>query len=127
VTGVQTCALPISGFLPALFLSIITPLVAYFQQMLLLPVFIAPVAAANILYVSIYAMIKPHGVTMAAGAAASAKALTLYLAFVWLLGWLSIPAKVASGLMFVMSWPQLVTALAGAALARIVTRRLNWL
>ena len=125
VNATLLISLGAAGYLPAMFLSIITPIVAYFQQMLLLPVFIAPVAAANIIYVSLYALIKPKSEIFAAGAAASAKAVMLYMAFVWLLGWLNIPAKAAANLMFIMSWPQLVTALIGAAIAREVTRRLD--
>jgi hypothetical protein len=60
---------------------------------------------------------------LAAVAAASGKTLLLYFTFSWLLSWVNIPPKIASGLLLVMSWPQLVTALAGAAVAAIISRR----
>lgn len=125
VNATLLIAVKSAGLLPALFLSVIAPLVAYFQQLLLLPVFIAPVAAGNILYVGVYSLLQPKGELIAAGFAASAKTLLLYLAFIWLLGWVNVPAKIATGLLFAMSWPQLVTALTGAAIAQTVSKRLH--
>lgn len=113
------------GLLPALFLSAIAPLVAYFQQLLLLPIFILPVAAGNMVYVSGFFLLRTRGGIFAAAIASSGKTLLLYLTFSWLLSWINIPPKIASGLLFVMSWPQLVTALAGAALAAMISRRLH--
>ncbi|KYZ76998.1 hypothetical protein AXX12_02315 [Anaerosporomusa subterranea] len=113
------------GLLPTLFLAVIAPLVAYFQQLLLLPIFILPVAAGNMVYVGVFFLLSARGTMFAAATAASGKTLLLYLTFSWLLSWVSIPPKIASGLLFVMSWPQLVTALAGAALASIISRRLR--
>jgi hypothetical protein len=76
-------------------------------------------------YVGVFFLLWARGGMLAAATAASSKTLLLYLTFSWLLSWVNIPPKIASGLLFVMSWPQLVTALAGAALASIISRRLR--
>ncbi len=115
-----------AGLFSALLLSVIAPLVAYFQQLLLLPVFIIPVAAGNIVYVSIMFLLEKRNVRLAAVIAASGKTFVLYTAFFWLLNsWLNLPPQIVSGLLFVMSWPQLVTALAGIVLAVVLRRRLS--
>jgi hypothetical protein len=125
VNATLLISLNTAGLLPALFLSAIAPLVAYFQQLLLLPIFILPVAAGNMVYVAVFFLVSTRGGMLAAVAAASGKTLLLYFTFSWLLSWVNIPPKIASGLLLVMSWPQLVTALAGAAVAAIISRRLR--
>jgi hypothetical protein len=47
------------------------------------------------------------------------------MAFTWLLTLVSINPKIAAGLLFVMSWPQLVTTVLGGLLALAVVKRLN--
>lgn len=125
VNATLLISLKAAGLLPALFLAIMTPLVAYFQQMLLLPVFILPVALGNSLYVWLFYLLSKQSAGLGAGVAATAKTLTLYLVFSWLLTWVNIPPKLAAGILFVMSWPQLITALIGAGLAAVVSRRLE--
>lgn len=125
VNATLLITLKAAGLLPALFLSIMAPLVAYFQQMLLLPVFILPVAVGNSLYVGLFYLLSKRSAGLGAGAAAAAKTLALYLAFSWLFTWINISPKLASGILFVMSWPQFITALIGAGLAAIVSRRLD--
>lgn len=116
-----------AGLIPAVFLSVIAPTVAYFQQLLLLPIFIFPVALSNISYVGLYNAMLRWGKYKAACAAAISKTILLYFIFMWLLSWIQIPAKAAAGLMFVMSWPQLVTGFLGAALSGAVIKRLRGL
>lgn len=125
VNATLLVTLQAAGLLPAVFIACAAPLVAYLQQMLLLPVFIVPVAAGNIMYVGVFYLLASKNKAVVAGLAAVSKTAVLYFSFVWLLSWLNIPAKVANSLMFVMSWPQLATALLGAALALAVTRRLR--
>jgi hypothetical protein len=58
VNATLVIALNVAGLLPAVFLSVITPVVAYFQQLLVLPIFILPVAVGNLLYVSLFFLLR---------------------------------------------------------------------
>ena len=125
VNATLLIALDATGLKPALMLCIITPLVAYFQQLLFLPVFIFPVAAGNLFYVALFHRLRRTNGGFAGLLAASGKAMVLYLSFSWLLIWVNIPAKLGVALLFAMSWPQFVTALGGVAIANVVTRKLR--
>lgn len=125
VNATLIISLHTAGLFAALLLSVLAPLVAYFQQLLLLPVFIIPVAVGNMVYVSIMFLLGKRNGWLAATIAASGKTLLLYSSFFWMLhSWINLPPKIASGLLFVMSWPQLITALAGIMLASVLQRRL---
>ena len=120
-------ALQATGLGSALLIACITPVVAYFQQLLPIPVFILPVAVGNSLYVWLYQRLLRIGpVWPAIGGAALGKAAFFYLAFSWLLTLIEIPAPMAAALLFVMGWPQLVTGIMGGLLARMVWRRLRF-
>lgn len=127
-TLVNACllvALLSTGRRAALLIACVTPVVAYIQQLLPLPVFILPVAIGNCLFVWLYERLLRIGpVWPAIGGAAAGKAAFFYLAFSWILKWIELPPAVTAGLLFVMSWPQLVTGIAGAILARWVVRKL---
>ena len=128
-TLVNAClivTLELVGFWPAAFIACVTPLVAYFQQLLPIPPLILPVACGNLLFVSLFFLLKKQfGQWAAVVGAAAGKAIFLYSAFTWMLTWLGVPSALASALLFVMSWPQLVTGIAGAILAGMVVRRLR--
>ena len=112
------------GFFPALAIAWVTPLVAWLQQLLPLPVFIVPVALGNSLYVWLfYRLSRNVSEPVAVGAAATGKAVFFYVSFVWLLGWIELPPMISRGILFVMSWPQLVTGLAGGAISLLVLRK----
>lgn len=118
-------ALETAGLAAALLIAAVTPVVAYLQQLLPLPVFIVPVAAANILYVLLFRAGLSWSRAGAIGLAAAGKTALLYFTFAWLLTQINFPPRLATGLLFVMSWPQLVTAVLGGMLATIVGRRLS--
>jgi hypothetical protein len=114
-----------TGLAAAVTIAVITPVVAYLQGFLFLPVFILPVAAAHTLFVLVFRAGFARGRMIALVLAAVVKTACLFAAFTWLLSLISVPPKLAAGMMFVMGWPQLVTAGAGGILATIVTRRLS--
>lgn len=121
-------ALETTGFFPAAVIALIAPVVAYFQQLLPLPIFVLPVALANLLYVWLFRTGVAWGRWQGIALAALGKTVFLYAAFVWLLSFIHIGGKLAAGLLFVMSWPQLVTTTAGGVLATIIVKRLKpWL
>ena len=118
-------ALQTAGRGPAFLIACVTPVVAYFQQLLPLPVFILPIAIGNSLYVWLYYRLLRIGpVWPAIGGAALGKAAFFYLAFSRLLMWVNLPPAIASGLMFVMGWPQVVTGILGGILSQGVVSRL---
>ncbi|MEN6413224.1 MAG: hypothetical protein ABFC84_10790 [Veillonellales bacterium] len=118
-------AVETTGLRGALLISLLAPCVAYFQQLLPLPVFILPVAIGNILYSRLFWLGGKWKSWQSVSLAALGKTLFLYVSFVWLLSFIAIPPKIAAGILFVMSWPQLVTTLAGGFLATIVSRRVK--
>ncbi len=122
------------GWWPALTIAVAAPIVAYFQQALPFPVLIAPIAAGNAIYISLYLFIRPQsrwppnrraGRWPAIGLAAAGKAFFLYEAFRWLLAFIAVPAKIAAALMAVMSWPQFITAVSGGIIALFIAKRLK--
>jgi hypothetical protein len=114
------------GLNPALLIACVTPVVAWLQQLLPLPVFIVPVAIGNCLYVWLYYRLRRAGPEWAAiGSAAVGKAAFFYLAFSWLLSWLALPPVLSKGLLFVMSWPQLITGMAGGFVSLLAWRRIE--
>jgi len=115
------------GLRPTLLIVFVAPIVAYFQQLLPLPIFIIPVALGNALYIGVFYVGKRWNLWLRLGIAASSKAVFMYVAFSWLLTLIAIPVKIATGLMLVMSWPQLVTGVIGGILASIIKKRLRLL
>ena len=125
---VNTCLLVAAemvGQRSAFFIAAVAPMVAYFQQLLPLPVFIGPIAIGNMLYIELFWLGLRWGRWQRVGLAAVGKAAFMYIAFTWLLTFIAIAPKIAAGLMFVMSWPQLITGIIGGILAIQISRRLK--
>ena len=112
-----------TGLGSAVLISVVAPLVAYFQQLLPIPVFVLPVACGNIIYVLVFqALKKRHG--LAVVAAAGAKTGVLYFSFVFLAAFFTLPGKIIAPVLFIMSWPQFITGLAGGIIGWFVLKRL---
>lgn len=128
-TLVNACLLiagQVTGLWPAILIAFVTPVVAYFQQLLPIPIFILPVAVGNSLYVWLFSRLIRIGPEWPAILGATlGKTAFFYLAFSWLLTLIHIPPAMASGVLFIMGWPQLVTGIVGGFLARIVYKRLQ--
>lgn len=120
-------AVEIVGVKPALLIVLVAPIVAYFQQLLPLPIFIIPVALGNAIYIGVFSIGGGWNSWLRIGIAALSKTVFMYAAFSWLLTLIAIPPKLATGLMLVMSWPQLVTGVVGGILASIIKKRLQLL
>lgn len=116
----------LTGRTAAFLIACVTPVIAYIQQLLPLPVFILPVAVGNVLYVWLFTQLaKIVPIVPAIGGAALGKAIFFYLAFSQLLKFIELPPPLAAGLLFVMGWPQFVTGVLGAILAQWVVKRLR--
>lgn len=110
----------------ALVLAGIAPVIAYLQQVLPLPIFILPVAAANSAYVLGYYMGKRFfGYWPAVGIAAVAKAAAMFAMVIWVIQWVELPAKVTAALSAMFGWPQLITGLGGGIIGYIILKRLT--
>jgi len=127
---VNTCllvAVETVGVRLALIIVIIAPIVACFQQLLPLPIFIIPVVLGNAIYIGVFSIGIRWNSWLRIGVATISKTVFMYAAFSWLLTLIAISAKLATGLMLVMSWPQLVTGVVGGILASIINKRLRLL
>lgn len=125
VNAVLLVSVETVGFWGASFIAVLTPIVAYFQQLLPLPVFIIPIALGNIIYLGIFRVISKWGTWQGITLSTLSKTGFLFISFKWMLGFVVLNPKIAAGIMFVMSWPQLVTGIIGGFLAIIVAKRLK--
>ena len=125
VNGILLIAVQTIGLWPAILIASVTPIVAYFQQLLILPVFIFPVALGNSGYACLFLLTKKWGRGLSIGFASLGKATFLYFSFLWLLSFINLDGGLVAGLLFVMSWPQFITGIMGGFLADIVVRRLK--
>lgn len=126
VNAALLVALQALGMRSALLIAVVTPVVAWLQQLLPLPVFILPVALGNSLYVWLFSRLHRAGPEwLAVASAALGKAAFFYLVFRWLLGLLELPPAISSAILFVMGWPQLVTGIVGGFIAIYAWRRLE--
>ncbi|WP_425057691.1 hypothetical protein SCACP_22260 [Sporomusa carbonis] len=114
-----------AGLWPAFTIAAVTPVVAYFQQLLPLPVFIVPVALGNAAYIGLFLAILRWGRFPAIALGTLGKTSFLYAAFTWLFTFIAMPPKLAAALMLAMSWPQLVTGTVGGILASLVVKRIK--
>ena len=126
VNAALQVALQALGLRSALLIACVTPVVAWLQQLLPLPVFILPVALGNSLYIWLFSRLRRAGPEwLAVGSAALGKAAFFFLAFRGLLSMLELPPALSAAILFVMGWPQLVTGLIGGFIAIYAWRRLE--
>ena len=126
VNAALLVALQALGMRSALLIAVVTPVVAWLQQLLPLPVFILPVAFGNSLYIWLFSRLRRAGPEwLAVGSAALGKAAFFFLAFRGLLSMLELPPALSAAILFVMGWPQLVTGLIGGFIAIYAWRRLE--
>ena len=126
VNAALLVALQALGLRSALLIACVTPVVAWLQQLLPLPVFILPVALGNSLYIWLFSRLRRAGSEwLAVGCAALGKAAFFFLAFRGLLSMLELPPALSAAILFVMGWPQLVTGLIGGFIAIYAWRRLE--
>ena len=126
VNAALLVALQALGLRSALLIACVTPVVAWLQQLLPLPVFILPVALGNSLYIWLFSRLRRAGPEwLAVGCAVLGKAAFFFLAFRGLLSMLELPPALSAAILFVMGWPQLVTGLIGGFIAIYAWRRLE--
>lgn len=108
----------------ALFLAGIAPIVAYLQQIIPLPIFIVPVAAANAGYILAYSWLAECSKLMGITAATGAKFAMVAATVTGLTQYLELPEKVVLLLQMLLGWPQLITGLGGGVIFLALRRKL---
>jgi hypothetical protein len=118
-------AVEIAGWRLALIPAIVAPVVAYMQQVLPLPVFIIPIAAANGAYVTGYMALAERNRLLAVILATAAKFTIIYVAVHGLIKYVALPAKLAAMLTMLLGWPQIVTGFIGGMICLALRKRLQ--
>ncbi len=127
-SGVNAClllAVEKSGWKAAIVLAVAAPTVAALQQFLPSPLFIFPIAAANVMYVASYQMLLTVNRWLAVGAAASLKMVGMYMAISILLELMNVSDKLGAGLKMMFGYPQLITGAIGGVLCYMIMKRLE--
>lgn len=98
----------------SLFLGIIAPIIAFLQGLLPVLPLVIPVVTGNVTYIIVSYVLDFKIPRIGAIIVASiCKALILYGLISLFLQWLLLPAPVVTALLFVMSWPQIITGSIG--------------
>lgn len=118
-------AVTTAGLRGGLLIALATPFAAYIQGQLPLPLFIAPVFVGNALLVCCYWLLERKSRFAAIIVAAIMKTVALFIMFSVILAFISLPQKLATALMFTMSWPQLISGVTGGLIAIIVLSRIK--
>jgi hypothetical protein len=109
----------------AVFIALIVPVVAYFQQLLPVPLFILPVACGNIALIFLFKAGLRFRPLIGIFLAAAGKAVLVYVLFIFVLTFIALPPQAAAALMFVMGWGQLVTGCIGGFLAVTLDKKIK--
>lgn len=118
-------AVEIAGWRLALVPAVIAPIVAYLQQLLPLPLFIVPIAAANSAFVLGYKALEATHRVSAIFLATGAKFAMVYFSVNWLIKYIALPANIAKLLTMTLGWPQIFTGIAGGAIYLAIHKRLS--
>lgn len=109
-----------SGFLVAC----VTPLMAFLQGMLTIPLFVPVVAVGSMAYAVTVKMLGQKRIWVTAISGAIVKSIVLYGLFLELFQLMpGIPEAMQKGILFSMGWPQLVTGTCGVLLASVIVKR----
>ena len=109
-----------SGFLVAC----VTPLMAFVQGMLTIPVFVPVVAVGSMAYAVTVKVLGQKRIWVTAISGAIVKSIVLYGLFLALFQLMpGIPETMQKGILFSMGWPQLVTGTCGILLASVIVKR----
>ena len=109
-----------SGFLVAC----VTPLMAFVQGMLTIPVFVPVVAVGSMAYAVTVKVLGQKRIWVTAISGAIVKSIVLYGLFLELFQLMpGIPEAMQKGILFSMGWPQLVTGTCGVLLASVIVKR----
>ena len=109
----------LAGLKPALLAVVLLPFFAYLQGQLPIPLLIPVVIGGNAVFVLICHWAWHRGLMLAP----LAKTICMFTSSLVLLKVLALPEKMVFAIGFKMGWPQLITAICGILLARLITKR----
>ena len=120
-TALATCRYGLwSGFVVAC----VTPLMAFVQGMLTIPVFVPVVAVGSMAYAVTVKVLGQKRIWVTAISGAIVKSIVLYGLFLELFQLMpGIPEAMQKGILFSMGWPQLITGTCGIFLAAFIAKR----
>lgn len=124
---VNTCfvlAVLAVGWRAGLLIAIVTPFFAYLEGMLPFLPFVVPVAFANSVFVLACQLGKRWSLPGLYGAAVL-KTVAMYSSFFFFFSIFAFPDSVRHMILFMMSWPQLVTGAIGVTLGYLVAGRVS--
>ena len=102
----------------------VTPLMAFLQGMLTIPLFVPVVAIGSMAYAVTVKVLGTKRVWMTAITGAIVKSVVLYGLFLALFQLMpGIPEAMQKGILFSMGWPQLITGSCGIFLAAFIAKR----
>lgn len=126
---VNACVLIVTlryGWRNGLLLAFLAPAIASFQGMLVSPLFIVPVFAAQGLFLgSFYLFYSKRQRLLFLILPSLLKATCLYLSFSVLFHYLLLPEMVKDIILFTMSWPQIITGIVGTLITLWIQRKIK--
>ncbi|MDF2565079.1 MAG: hypothetical protein K0Q53_1474 [Massilibacillus sp.] len=115
-------AVKYAGMMPALLMSCLLPIIAFFQGQLAIPIVVPVVALGNIVLVLCCQLFWHKKLLWLMPLFKTA---VLYVGTFLILKCFVIPVPVAAMILLVMSWPQVITAIIGLILARQLIKKLS--
>ncbi len=115
-------AVKYAGMMPALLMSCLLPIIAFFQGQLAIPIVVPVVALGNIVLVLCCQLFWHKKLLWLTPLFKTA---VLYVGTFLILKCFVIPVSVATMILFIMSWPQVITAIIGLILARQLIKKLS--
>jgi len=97
------------GVVSGLIIAWATPVIAFMQAMLPFAPFVPLVAVGNTVFVVLGYLLRNQSVWLQAAVCSVAKCAVLYCSFALLFVSFAVPYPVAKAVLFMMSWPQIVT------------------
>lgn len=106
-------------------IAILAPLVSFLQQAMPMPAIFLPVAIiTNVAYILVYQMFLTKNRWFAVCLASVTRLAVLYVSSSWALHVINIPSQQTAILQAILSWPQLITGIAGGIFCWVLLKRL---
>lgn len=111
------------GIVSGLIIAWATPIIAFMQSMLPFVPFIPLVAVGNSVFVILGYLLRSQAIWLQAAVCSVAKCVVLYCSFALLFVGFAVPYPIAKAVLFMMSWPQIVTGVLAVVGARFILSR----
>lgn len=112
------------GLVSGLVIAWATPVIAFMQSMLPFAPFVPLVAIGNSVFVVLGHLLRNQAVWLQAALCSVAKCVVLYCSFALLFVGFAVPYPIERAILFMMSWPQIVTGTLAVIGARFLMNHL---